>query len=51
MDYFYFEIVLKDKKKHIITCLVNEDLDKYINNDKLVCTSKFFPYIKYSVHK
>ena len=45
MDFFYYELVLKSNERLIITCLVNEDLDKYIHQDKFKLVSKFSPYI------
>ena len=50
MDLFYFEIIDNDNKSYIVTCLLEENLDKYIHKDKIVNISRFFPYINYSVH-
>lgn len=50
MDLYYFEIIDKFNKSYIVTCLVEEHLDKYVHKDKIVHISKFFPYIKYSQH-
>lgn len=51
MDLFYFEVIDKNDKSYIITCLVEENLDKYIDKNKVKLVSKFFPYIKYSEHE